>query len=160
MLVSKGQTQWKRSSRRPNIWRNCATPAVSARAFPKPFRPASIDDALKIQERLVRNLGDAIGGYKCSVPTAARAAVLAPILAPTIRSTVPFPVRPAAPSATSVARIEPEVAFVLARSLPPRAEPYSEADVRGRDRRNAAGARSARLALHDRGRAAVRRAAR
>jgi 2-keto-4-pentenoate hydratase len=98
--------------------------------IPEPFRPATIEDALKIQERIARNLGDPIGGYKCSVPAGERAAVVAPIFAPTIRSAMPFPVRPASPTATDVARIEPEVGFVIGRSLPPRDKPYDEAEVR------------------------------
>src|SRR5262245_26932490 len=94
--------------------------------IPEPFRPATIDDALKIQDRLARNLGDPVGGYKCSVPTAERSAIVAPIFAPTIRSTVPFPVRAASPTETAVARIEPEVAFVIGQSLPARDKPYDE----------------------------------
>ena len=98
--------------------------------IPEPFRPGSIDDALKIQDRIARNLGDEIGGYKCSVPTAERSAIMAPIFAPTIRSTLPFPVRAPSPTAAGVARIEPEVAFVIGKSLPARDKPYDESEVR------------------------------
>jgi 2-keto-4-pentenoate hydratase len=98
--------------------------------IPEPFRPATIDDALKVQDRIARNLGDAIGGYKCSVPTAERAAIVAPIFGPTIHSRVPFPVRAASPAATGIARIEPEVAFVIAKSLPARDKPYGDSEVR------------------------------
>ncbi|MEO8135174.1 MAG: 2-keto-4-pentenoate hydratase [Betaproteobacteria bacterium] len=93
-------------------------------------RPATIDAALRIQDRTVRVLGDAVGGYKCSVPTAEKAAVLAPIFAATIGSAIPCLVRAATPTAGDTARIEPEVAFVLGRDLPARAEPYSEDEVR------------------------------
>ena len=94
-------------------------------------RPATVDAALKIQDRIVRVLGDAVGGYKCSVPTAEKSAVLAPIFAATIGSDVPCLVRAATPTAGDTARIEPEIAFVIGRNLPPRAEPYSEEEVRG-----------------------------
>jgi len=104
--------------------------------IPEPFRPATIEDALKIQERTVRVLGEEVGGYKCSLPNADRAAVLAPIFAPTISATTPRAVRGPTETTPDVARIEPEVAFVMAKPLPARPaadgshRPYSEAEVR------------------------------
>jgi len=98
--------------------------------LPEVSRPATVDAALKIQERTVRIFGDAVGGYKCSLPNGEKTASLAPIFAPTIVSASPCRVRAATPSAGDTARIEPEVAFVLGRDLPPRAEPYTEHEVR------------------------------
>lgn len=97
--------------------------------LPEPSRPATLEDALKIQDRMIRVYGQEVGGYKCSVPTAERT-VIAPIFAPTIASSGPYFVRAATPNAGATARIEPEIAFVLGRDLPPRATPYSEAEVR------------------------------
>ena len=97
--------------------------------LPEPNRPATLEDALKIQDRMVRVYGQEVGGYKCSVPTAERT-VIAPIFAPTIASSGPYLVRAATPNAGDTARIEPEIAFVLGRDLPPRETPYSEAEVR------------------------------
>ncbi len=71
-------------------------------------------------------LGLAIGGWKCSVPTPERKIPAAAIFAPTIVSVGPCPITPIA----GKARVEPEIAFVLARDLPARATPYDEADVR------------------------------
>jgi 2-keto-4-pentenoate hydratase len=68
----------------------------------------------------------AIGGWKCSVATADRKIPAAAIFAPTIESVSPCPIVPIA----GKARVEPEIAFVLARDLPPRATPYDEADIR------------------------------
>ena len=104
--------------------------------IPEPSRPLTIDDALKIQERTIRVFGDAVGGYKCSLPNAERAVIMAPIFAPAITSASPCAVRPATETAIGTARIEPEVAFVLARPLPARPSsaashrPYDEAEVR------------------------------
>jgi 2-keto-4-pentenoate hydratase len=97
--------------------------------LPEASRPATLDDALRIQDRMVRVYGQKVGGFKCSVPTA-ETTLIAPIFAPTIGSGVPCYVRAAAPNAGDTARIEPEVAFVLGRNLPPRKTPYSEAEVR------------------------------
>ena len=97
--------------------------------LPEASRPATLDDALKIQDRMVRVYGQEVGGYKCSVPTAERT-VIAPIFAPTIATSGPCYVRAATPQAGDTARIEPEIAFVLGRNLPPRETLYSEAEVR------------------------------
>jgi hypothetical protein len=71
-------------------------------------------------------LGQQIGGWKCSVPSEARALNIAPIFASTV-----FRNSPCAIVATgTLARIEPEVAFVMAHDLPKRAEAYTEAEIR------------------------------
>jgi 2-keto-4-pentenoate hydratase len=94
--------------------------------IPEACRPADVDTALAIQKRVTELLGLPIGGWKCSVPTSPRPVPMAPIYAPTIFASSPCPILPI----RSKARIEPEIAFVMARDLPRRATPYSEAEVR------------------------------
>lgn len=92
--------------------------------LPESCRPAAIDAALAIQAEVSAQIGDAIGGWKCGMPGAGKV-VVAPIYARTIQS----------PGAVSlfarngVARVEPELAFVFAHDLPPRAEPYANAEI-------------------------------
>lgn len=93
---------------------------------PESHRPTEVEDALAIQQRVQAALGVATGGWKCSVPTADRPVACAAIFAPAIARTSPCAV---AGSGTA-ARIEPEIAFVLGRELPPRETPYTEAEVR------------------------------
>ena len=95
--------------------------------LPESCRPRDLDGALAIQRRTVALLRQALGGWKCSLPPAPDRINAAPILAPTIFRTSPCAIA----AAGAIARIEPEVAFVLARDLPTRATPYSEAEVRG-----------------------------
>jgi 2-keto-4-pentenoate hydratase len=94
--------------------------------LPEASRPQDLESALSIQHRVVELLGEAVGGWKCSVPSEARPINAAPILASTI-----FRHSPCAIVATgATAKIEPEVAFVMAHDLPQRDTPYSEAEVR------------------------------
>jgi 2-keto-4-pentenoate hydratase len=93
--------------------------------LPEACRPATMDDALRIQRRVAALLAEPIGGWKCSLPTPERLTV-APIYAATIFSASPCPV----PLRSGQAVIEPEIAFVMGRDLPPRGAPYSEDEVR------------------------------
>lgn len=93
--------------------------------LPESCRPATADDALRVQRRVALLLDAPVGGWKCSLPNGERR-LAAPIYAATIARTSPASV----PAEGGCARIEPEVAFVLARDLPPRTAPYTEAEVR------------------------------
>lgn len=89
-------------------------------------RPADIADAVAVQGRVAQLLAMPVGGWKCSLPTTLRAIIAAPIFMPTIHRTSPCPMRVAG----TLARIEPEIAFVLVRDLPARGEPYTEDEIR------------------------------
>ena len=95
--------------------------------MPESLRPIDVESALAIQRRTVALLGQEIGGWKCSLPPAPGRINAAPILAPTIVRTSPCAIA----ATGAIARIEPEVAFVMKRDLPQRDTPYSEAEVRG-----------------------------
>ena len=94
--------------------------------IPAEFRPTDTDDGLAIQGRMTALVGQPVGGYKCSLPSAPRPVLLAPIFAPTIVHASPCPVLAIGPTV----RIEPEIAFVMARDLLPRASPYTESEIR------------------------------
>src|SRR6266516_947350 len=87
--------------------------------LPEACRPVDVADALAIQERVRELLGAAIGGWKCSLPSAEREIAAAPIFASTITSDSPCRILPIA----GKARIEPEIAFVIGHDLPSRATP-------------------------------------
>ena len=94
--------------------------------LPESCRPQDLESALAIQRRAVALLGQEVGGWKCSLPPAPGRVNCAPILEPTIRRTSPYAVDA---TGTSV-RIEPEVAFVMARNLPRHGSALAEAEVR------------------------------
>ena len=94
--------------------------------LPESCRPTELEDALAIQRRVQELLGVATGGWKCSLPTPERAISCAALFAPSIARTSPCPVIAHA----GIARVEPEIAFVLASALPPPAAPYTDAEIR------------------------------
>jgi len=94
--------------------------------LPEECRPTDVADALAIQDRVRELLGARIAGWKCSAPNEVRTIAVAPIFASTITSNSLCPIQPTA----GKARMEPEIAFVMGRDLPPRAKAYNEAEVR------------------------------
>jgi 2-keto-4-pentenoate hydratase len=93
--------------------------------LPEGQRPSTDNEALAIQRSIVDLLQTTIAGWKCSPPRGENLFV-APLPASTIQNSSPCPIKPE----RGVARIEPEIAFVLGRDLPPRSTPYSETEVR------------------------------
>lgn len=92
--------------------------------LPESLRPVGIDTALSIQSLVVEQLGDHAGGWKCGL-SAENPVVMAPIPAFTIHTASPCPVWASA----GQVRVEPELAFILGRDLPPRDIPYAPAEV-------------------------------
>jgi 2-keto-4-pentenoate hydratase len=93
--------------------------------LPEPCRPTSDEDALAIQQRVMELLGEKAGGWKCSLPRGEHM-FLAPLPASTIRSGARYSLFPY----DGVARIEPEVAFIIGADLPPRGAAYTEDEIR------------------------------
>jgi len=93
--------------------------------LPQSCRPQSDADAYQIQDAVVRQLGETIGGWKVGAGSAASAAFCAPIWMKMIRQS------PASYDAGELRLIgiEAEIAFRLARDLPERAAVYDRAEV-------------------------------
>jgi len=95
--------------------------------LPDHCRPATLGQAFAVQMRtaeLQQAQGAPIAAWKSAVPTPEKFAV-APIYAPAVHLSE----HGSAPAADALVRIEPEIAFELARDLPPRAARYTRADV-------------------------------
>jgi 2-keto-4-pentenoate hydratase len=92
--------------------------------LPESLRPADVDAALAIQSLVIGQLGDHVGGWKCGL-SPENPVIMAPIPAGGIHASSPCPVWASA----GQARVEPELAFVLARDLPPRDTPYTPDEV-------------------------------
>jgi 2-keto-4-pentenoate hydratase len=96
-------------------------PAARLTALPEALRPASSADAYAIQAAAAE--GVAIGGWKVGSPGPDQPCNCAPMPAAGIRPS------PATLGAGLLRGVEAEVAFRIGHDLPPRATPYSRAEV-------------------------------
>ncbi|MGF1679969.1 hydratase [Photobacterium minamisatsumaniensis] len=88
-------------------------------------RPTNVDDALQIQSSMIDQYSDEVGGWKCLLPLADDKFVVAPIFADTVQRGENCQLF----ADNNKARIEPEIAFILAADLPANPEGYSEAQI-------------------------------
>ena len=93
--------------------------------LPENCRPDNDEEALAVQRRVLELLGDTIGAWKASVPQP-QGLFFAPIPSSAVRTASPCPIL----LQNGAARIEPEIAFKMARDLAPREKPYTESEVR------------------------------
>ena len=94
--------------------------------LPEGIRPPDLESALVIQSRVIALLTETVGAWKCGLPTEARAINVAPIFGSTVFRTSPCVIAVTG----AIARIEPEIAFVMGRDLPKRETPYTEEEIR------------------------------
>lgn len=96
--------------------------------LPEACRPIDLNAALAVQAAVTVELGEAIGGWKCGTPSPGKV-VLAPIHLGTIERHSPCVAFARSVDGRPQVKVEPELAFVLGRDLPPREAPYTPADV-------------------------------
>ena len=89
------------------------------------IRPDSLDEALLVQAEMITQRRDPVGGWKALLPPAEDQLVVAPIFAQTINR---GPVCKLF-SDNKMARIEPEIAFVLGKDLPAQQQDHSQAEI-------------------------------
>ncbi|WP_139237327.1 fumarylacetoacetate hydrolase family protein [Polaromonas sp. YR568] len=94
--------------------------------LPEALRPLDLEAGWQVQQEVTRQLAQPVGGWKASVPRTGKLPA-APIYLPTLSREAVCAV--AFPAGADTVKVEPELAFVLARDLPPRDQPYSEAEV-------------------------------
>lgn len=109
-------------------------------ALPDSCRPTTLSDALAVQEAvsvaLAQRTGERVVGWKCGLP-GADTWVLAPLYASTLYrgdggeagGSEPPPAGWPVWAQQGQVKVEPELAFVLGRDLPPRAQPYDADEV-------------------------------
>jgi len=101
-----------------------------------PLRPLSLDDAFRLQQQVTSVMAVPVAGWKCLLPTSDKL-VVAPIYQSTVTRLDESTAAQAqcalwpsvVPASVGLARVEPELAFIFAQDLPPKATPYSEAEI-------------------------------
>jgi len=114
-----------------NFYEQAATELLSRRVagtkaprLDEQLRPTNIEDALNIQSAMVSIHSDKVAGWKCLLPRSEKI-IVAPIFSGTIQrgdNCTLF-------ADNGVVRIEPEIAFILAKDLPANSEGYTEAQI-------------------------------
>ncbi len=98
---------------------------IKAPRLEEQVRPTSVDEAVQIQAAMIELHSAKVGGWKCLEPLAEDKYVLAPIFANTVQKGASCELF----KDNGVARIEPEIAFVLAKPLVANPEGYSEEQI-------------------------------
>jgi len=98
---------------------------TKAYSLAEALTPRSIDEALSIQQAIIKLRPDNVSGWKCLLPLAEDKLIIAPIFSETMQEGEQCWLM----QDNSKVRIEPEIAFVLAHDLPARDEGYSEAEI-------------------------------
>ncbi len=98
---------------------------TKAQCLPESERPTSIEDALAVHQEMIKQRSDTVGGWKCLLPLGEDKIIVAPIFSNTVQSGDVCHLM----MDKNVARIEPEIVFMLNKDLPARAEDYSEQEI-------------------------------
>lgn len=93
--------------------------------LPESVRPYNIDSALAVQKALIEQHSHAVAGWKCLLPPADDQIVMSPIFANTLNTGQTCELM----ADNDKARVEPEIAFVLANDLPAKVGGYSDEDI-------------------------------
>lgn len=89
------------------------------------IRPNSSEEALQIQQQMIAQRSDQVGGWKCLHPLGKDQFIVAPIFADTIQRGEQCHLFADA----GLAQVEPEITFVLGKDLPAQQEDYSETQI-------------------------------
>jgi 2-keto-4-pentenoate hydratase len=89
------------------------------------IKPRTIEEALAVQQEIIKLRSDAVAGWKCLLPLAEDKLIIAPIFSETMQRGKQCWLM----KDNGKVRIEPEIAFVLSKDLPARDEDYSEAEI-------------------------------
>ncbi|EWH10751.1 hydratase/decarboxylase [Catenovulum agarivorans DS-2] len=94
-------------------------------ALPIDIRPDNIDSALAVHKQMIELKQHKVAGWKCLLPPAEGKVVISPIFSDSYHTGAQACLMPE----HTRARIEPEIAFVLAQDLPAKAGGYSEQEI-------------------------------
>jgi len=89
------------------------------------IRPKNLEDVLQIHESMIKLHSDTVGGWKCLLPPSDEKIVVAPIFSKTVQRGDNCELF----KDLDVARIEPEICFVLSKDLTANPDGYTEEQI-------------------------------
>jgi len=100
-------------------------PGTKAYSLADAIKPKTIEDALTVQQEIIKLSSDSVAGWKCLLPLAEDKIIIAPIFSSTIQKGEVCSVM----KDNGKVRLEPEIAFILNKDIPARDEDYTEAEI-------------------------------
>jgi 2-keto-4-pentenoate hydratase len=100
-------------------------PGTKAYGLSDQIKPTIIEDALVVQQEMIKLRSDSVAGWKCLLPLSENKIIIAPIFSDTVRKGEQCDFM----KDNGKARVEPEIAFVLNKDLPARDTDYSEVEI-------------------------------
>lgn len=100
-------------------------PGTKAYSLADAIKPTTIEEALVVQQEMIKLRSDSVAGWKCLLPLAEDKIIIAPIFSETIQKGEQCSLM----KDKGKARLEPEIAFVLSKDLPARDGDYSDAEI-------------------------------
>lgn len=94
-------------------------------SLPEAIQPYDIESALAVQKSLIEQNKHQVAGWKCLLPPADDQIVMAPIFENTVHSGQTCELM----ADNQKARVEPEIAFILAADLPAKTVGYSDKEI-------------------------------
>ena len=98
---------------------------TKAQSLASAIKPNTIEDALAVHQEMIKLRSDSVAGWKCLLPLAEDKIIVAPIFSCTVQQGEQCLVM----KDNGKVRLEPEIAFVLNKDLPARADDYSETEI-------------------------------
>lgn len=100
-------------------------PETKAYGLAQNIKPQTLEDALTVHQEMISLRKDSVAGWKCLLPLADDKLIVAPIFSDTLAKGNQCLIMPD----EGKVKVEPEIAFVLNKDLPPQETDYSEAEI-------------------------------
>jgi 2-keto-4-pentenoate hydratase len=98
---------------------------IKAYGLADTIKPSTIEEALLVQQEMIKLRSDRALGWKCLLPIAEDKIIIAPIFSDTVKKGEQCSLM----KDNGKARVEPEIVFILNKELPARDSDYSETEI-------------------------------
>jgi 2-keto-4-pentenoate hydratase len=100
-------------------------PEVKAYGLADEIKPTTVEEALLVQQEMIKLRSDSVLGWKCLLPLAEDKLIIGPIFSDTLQQGEQCKLM----KDNGKVRVEPEIVFILNKELPARDSDYSETEI-------------------------------